>query len=294
MQTLEALRKSIATAGELYSVVRTMKGMAAAGIRRFERAVESLADYTRAVELAFQVLMSERPEGVIPAAGAPGEGGLGAIVFGSDQGMCGRFNSEIAAHVSAELREMGTDAGSRTVLVVGTRVVPFLEAFGVGTDDEVAPATSLAGVGPLVSEILGKVLEWWTEGSAEKVLVFYNEALGGSSFRPATIQLLPVDVDWLRGLALREWPSRAIPVHTEDWDGMFGALVREQIYIAIFRAAAESLASENASRLASMQAAERNIEEHLDELNQKYRRERQQAITEELLDIVSGFEALSE
>jgi F-type H+-transporting ATPase subunit gamma len=292
MQTLEALRKSIATAGELYSVVRTMKGIAAAGIHRFERAVESLADYTRAVELAFQVLMSARPEGVIPA-GPSDSDGLGAIVFGSDQGMCGRFNSEIAAHVSSELREAGAGPESRTVLVVGTRVVPFLEAFGVESDDEVTPAAGLAGITPLVGEILGNVLEWWTKGSAERVLVFYNEAVGGSAFRPATLQLLPVDVDWLRGLALREWPSRAVPIHTEQWERMFGALVREHIYIAIFRAAAESLASENASRLASMQAAERNIEEHLEELNMRYRRERQQAITEELLDIVSGFEALS-
>jgi F-type H+-transporting ATPase subunit gamma len=62
--------------------------------------------------------------------------------------------------------------------------------------------------------------------------------------------------------------------------------------MALFRAHAESLASENASRLASMQAAENNIEEKIDDLAARYRRRRQSAITEELLDVVSGFEAL--
>jgi F-type H+-transporting ATPase subunit gamma len=60
----------------------------------------------------------------------------------------------------------------------------------------------------------------------------------------------------------------------------------------LFRASAESLASENASRLAAMQSAERNIEDRLDDLNRQYRHERQTSITEELLDIAAGFEAL--
>jgi len=63
-------------------------------------------------------------------------------------------------------------------------------------------------------------------------------------------------------------------------------------FISLFRAFAESLASENASRLASMQGAERNIQEQLSELTMQYHQQRQMSITEELLDIVSGFEAL--
>jgi F-type H+-transporting ATPase subunit gamma len=77
-----------------------------------------------------------------------------------------------------------------------------------------------------------------------------------------------------------------------DWDALFSSLIREYLFISLFRAFAESLASENASRLASMQGAERNIEEMLHELNADFQKQRQMAITEELLDIVSGFEAL--
>jgi F-type H+-transporting ATPase subunit gamma len=73
---------------------------------------------------------------------------------------------------------------------------------------------------------------------------------------------------------------------------LFSTLIREYLFVSLFRSMAESLASENAARLASMQGAEKNIEERLDELYTAFHQQRQMAITEELLDIVSGFLAL--
>ena len=69
-------------------------------------------------------------------------------------------------------------------------------------------------------------------------------------------------------------------------------MIKEYLFVSIYRAFANSLASENASRLAAMQSAEKNIEERLEELYLHFHRQRQMTITEELLDIVSGFEAL--
>jgi len=79
-----------------------------------------------------------------------------------------------------------------------------------------------------------------------------------------------------------------------DRKSLFSSLIREYLFVSLFRAFAESLASENASRLAAMQGAEKNIEEQLGELNRRYHQQRQMSITEELLDIVSGYEALSD
>jgi F-type H+-transporting ATPase subunit gamma len=78
-----------------------------------------------------------------------------------------------------------------------------------------------------------------------------------------------------------------------DPDALFSALVREYLFASLFRAMVDSLAAENASRLAAMQGAERNISDQLDALQSRYHQQRQMTITEELLDIVSGFEALS-
>ena len=77
---------------------------------------------------------------------------------------------------------------------------------------------------------------------------------------------------------------------TMEAERLFPAVIRQYLFSAVYRAAAESLASEHASRLASMQAAVRNIEEHLEELRGEFRHLRQATITEEMLDIVTGFE----
>jgi F-type H+-transporting ATPase subunit gamma len=78
-----------------------------------------------------------------------------------------------------------------------------------------------------------------------------------------------------------------------EFDRLFAALVRQHLFVALFRAAAGSVASEQASRLLAMQAAERNIEQHLDEVNAEYRMQRQQQITDEIIDVLSGFEAIA-
>ena len=77
-------------------------------------------------------------------------------------------------------------------------------------------------------------------------------------------------------------------------DKLAEALFRQYFFISLYRACAESLKSENTSRLAAMQTAEKNISECLGELNMQFDRQRQTSITEELLDIVAGFEALNE
>jgi F-type H+-transporting ATPase subunit gamma len=77
------------------------------------------------------------------------------------------------------------------------------------------------------------------------------------------------------------------------WQQLLGSLIRQFFFIALYRTMVESLASENAARLAAMQVAEKNINQRLDEITGQYNHRRQSAITAELLDIVSGFEALA-
>jgi F-type H+-transporting ATPase subunit gamma len=291
MATLEAIRKRIGTAEDLQSVVRTMKGVAAANIRQFEAAITSLTGYARVVELGFQALLRAEPERIRTAVpDAPGR--LAAVVFGSDQGLCGRFNSQVVEYATGEVRrEAGPHAAS--LLAVGGRAGPMLEADGLAVEATLSPPTSLAGIRTLVRDLLIRLETWRREGRADRILLIYNASAGGMTYRPHTHRLYPLDLAWLGRLRDAPWPSRRLAMHTVAWPDLFAALVREYFHIALFRAAAESLAGENASRLASMQAAEGNIDDRLGVLQQHYRLSRQQAITEELLDIVSGFEALS-
>src|SRR5690606_22452323 len=102
-----------------------------------------------------------------------------------------------------------------------------------------------------------------------------------AGFWPSKLQLLPIDHAWLSSLATRTWVSRSLPTFTMDWRRLLSALIRQHLFVSLYRAYAESMASENASRLASMQAAEKNIQNHLSRLAVDYHQRRQQAITEE-------------
>jgi F-type H+-transporting ATPase subunit gamma len=103
---------------------------------------------------------------------------------------------------------------------------------------------------------------------------------------------MPFDIERLRHLSKKPWGSRAIPQFTADLGVIMSSLVREYLFVSIYTAMAESLASESISRLVAMQRAERNIEDRLTELSRLYHQQRQATIDAELLDIVSGFEAL--
>ncbi len=291
-QTLEILRRKIGTAQDLQSIVRTMKGLAAANIRQFLRAVESLGEYRRTIELGFQALLREGPGPVVLAKGESAQR-LAAVVFGSDQGMCGRFNQQVASHALAEMEAWGVPTERRTVLTVGRLIVPLLEAPDP-VAERLTPPSSAAAITYLVHEVLLRVEQWYRSEEVGQVVLFYNESLGGALYRPHTHRLVPVDMDWLGALRGKVWESRSAPLLTMDWRRLFSKLLREHFFIELYRASAESLASENASRLGAMQRAERNIEERLEELNRSFRHQRQTSITEELLDIVAGFEALSQ
>ena len=292
MQSLEGIRKSITAAQEVQSLVKTMKAMAAAGIRQYDRAVESLGEYRRTIELGLQSLLRDEPDRLVPAKPMQPQN-VGAVIFGSDQGMCGRFNSQISEHAVAVVKSYSLPSQTLNILVVGGRVAPLLETAGLSIDEQAAPATSLVGITSLVQDILLKIEQWRSNLAVDRIILLYNRSLGGAAYEPHTQQLFPVDVEWLSQLQGRKWPSRQLPIHTIQWEQLFASLIHEFFHTVLFQASAESLASENASRLASMQVAERNIEDRLEELNMRFRLQRQQTITEELLDITSGFEAIS-
>ncbi|EXL02704.1 F0F1 ATP synthase subunit gamma [Aquamicrobium defluvii] len=290
-QALESMRRRIDSAEDLYGVVRVMKALAAASIRQCELAVESLAEYNRTIETGLQIVLWNRPE-AIPANSLSGKR-RGIIVFGSDQGMCGSFNEQAATFAIDTIKALPEREEDRVVLVVGNRLVGRLEDAGCAVREQFPIPSTVSGITSAVQDLLLKVDELRFQDGVEQFLLIHHRPGAPVRSAPATVQLLPIDAAWLRGLAKRHWSSRSLPTFTMDWRELFSALIRQHLFVSLYRAFAESMASENASRLASMQAAEKNIQDHLSVLAVEYHQGRQQSITEELLDIVAGFETLT-
>ncbi len=292
MEQLEILKKKIESARELQSLVKTMKALAAVSIREYGQAAESLIEYNRTIEMGLQIIMRNRPreiEIVMPTQ----KNRLGAIIFGSDQGLCGKFNEQIAYYAIDRMNELKIKQEDRAILALGERVIARLEEAGQQVEQRFSFFGNHAGITQVMQQVLMKIEEWRLKREIEQVVLFYNRPISGASYRPDMLYLLPLDLEWLQNLAKKEWHSRTLPAFTMDWDQLFSSLIRQYLFFSLYRAFVESLASENASRLSSMQAAEKNIEERLKELNTQFHSQRQASITMELLDIVTGFEALT-
>ena len=105
---------------------------------------------------------------------------------------------------------------------------------------------------------------------------------------------MPLDQSWKEELTKLKWPTKKIPEVIGDSKSAIKMLIQEYLFVTLYKACSESLASENYSRLGAMQRAEKNIEELLDTINHTYHRLRQSSIDEELFDVISGFEALKD
>ena len=290
--TTASLRRKINSAGDLQSVVRTMKAVAASSVGQYEESVRALGDYYRTVELGLGACFRQRgPAARIVQRKRPADPGpIGAIVFGSDQGLVGRFNEVVADFA---IKALAALPGKPEIWAVGERVHERLEDAGLPPVGLFPVPNSVKAITPLVGQIQIESETRRAKGEYARVYVFHNRPQAGALYEPVSQRLLPLDAQWQQGVAQVRWPAGNLPEVMGGGTTALRALLREYLFISLFRACAESLASENASRLAAMQRAEKNIDNSLEDLNRTFHRLRQSGIDEELFDVVAGFEALS-
>jgi F-type H+-transporting ATPase subunit gamma len=289
METLAHIRRKLEGAEDLKSVVRTMKAMAASNIGQYEHAGKALSDYNRTVALGILAYFYDRKE--LKRVTKKKHKVTCAIVFGSDQGLVGQFNNTLADFVKENLAKL---EGEKIVWAIGDRVKMVLLDRGFTLRNIFHVPSSVNGITPLVSQLLLKSEESIHEKEVDHIYVFHNQPnTSGIGYTPVKQQLFPLDDDWKINLSELKWPTKIPPQVAGGEQATLLALIHEFLFVSLYRASAESLASENASRLLAMQRAEKNIEELLENLNRNYHNIRQSMIDEELFDVISGFEALN-
>lgn len=287
-ENLANLRRKIGGAGDLQSVVRTMKTVAASSIVQYEKSVLALADYYRSVELGLGVCFRESGPIPVPAEQkAAATHAFGAVVFGSDQGLVGQFNDVVADYAIATLT---AQSAKSVIWAVGERVHARLSDAGMNLNGLFTVPNSVMAITPLVGQILVESEMSHSQGEISELHLFYNRPTSGAVYSPVTQRLLPLDENWHRTLFKLPWPTKILPEVMGGGTSTLRAFIREYLFVSLFRASAESLSSENASRMAAMQRADKNITDLLVDLNGTYHRLRQSGIDEELFDVIAGFE----
>lgn len=268
---------------ELGSVVGALRTVSAARVQQAHAVLDSVRQYTTSIQDALGEAARGAP--LPPTADATaGETPPGVVVvFGSEHGFVGGFNEHALEHAAIQSRP------SDQLFVVGARCVVAAGTRGDSIAWSAAMATQVGGIDEValrVAERLGQA----SPADLQRVILVFTRSAGGATWRIVTETLLPFDFrPYLprrldRPRALSNLPAKAL------LDGLIGEL----LFAQLAHAATESFASENAARLSAMEAASDNVDRKLDDLRRLERELRQEEITTELLDVVTGAEAVKE
>ena len=287
--TQEALTKRIKTTQALRGIVSTMKMLSSVSVGQFERALKSLNQCTNNLESAFLGLFAQENFQYTSPILPRDKNQVLAVIIGTDNGLVGRFNRDVMENMKKSLSIQNNQI---KLIVVGKRLahMSFNSHFPIiakyNNSNTVKEIPSLAGA------ILTKINQSVSKEGFNSVWLFYSNRQN-SKLSIQAEQLIPFQKNLLENLKTKKWAGKTLPLVTADYDELFSALIHEYFTITLSHALAASLAAEHYTRMIHMQQAEKNIDEKLTELQLAYQQERQNQITDELVDIVSGAEAIN-
>ncbi|HAE62167.1 MAG TPA: hypothetical protein DCG38_07545 [Eubacteriaceae bacterium] len=286
MQSLQSLQHKLESATNLISIVRTMKAHASSNISQFQHAAQASSKYRNILDMALHVVLSEDNEYDPPSYDMPREGIGIHIVFGSDHGLAGRFNERIYSYATDQIDIKSDDV----VIVIGNQLLRRMES-QYSIEASLSVPQTEDGITPVVQRLLLKIDEIRIKQSVSFIYLHYCNPKDIGGFSEETEILFPMNLNKISNRNI-QWKSKSIPTFFMDRDKLMSDLLKQYYFITIYRSFCYSLVSENTTRIDSMKNAERNIEERMEELRFKYRTQRQNVITEEINDVISGFKAI--
>jgi len=211
------------------------------------------------------------------------------IVFiTADKGLCGGFNSQTIKRVSALLAEYKEKDVKVRLRAVGRKGVDFFKFNNIELSDEII-GLSAAPDFKTASEFISEVAESYVNGDTDKVILVHNGYVNMITQELREDQVLPVDSS---NLELNAVNTSELEVEPDDDDTLLDALVKRYVEYAMYYSLIDSLAAEHSARMQAMDAATTNAKEMVKELTVKYNKARQEAITTELIEIISGMESM--
>lgn len=276
--SLEQTQRRRQAVSAIHDIVSAMRAIAAGRIQSAQRALANVRRYQEVIAHALASLPPEAKPLPHQDGGRPM-----LLVLTSEQPFCGAFNQEVLALAEKRWREMrGT--GHARLVAVGQRGALQMAARGIVPDESVPATTSLQGLRNLVKRLAGLVDESYGAGKMTELRVIYNYYRSVSEQAPTEEKLLPFD--WAPG-APGASKNKELYRYL-SLPELVAGLASEYIFISLYRIAAESFASEQASRLVAMDGATRNTEKMLKSLTELERRERQEEITRQVLELIAA------
>lgn len=299
MPSLRQYRDRIASVKNTRKITSAMKMVAASKLKRAQAAAESAQPYARAFADILRNVAGGIPAG---AAVSPLLSGNGRdqtvlmVVMSSDRGLCGGFNANLLRAVRAEIRALENSGKTVKILCVGRKSRDSLKRdFGNKIMD------AIMGVGgksvPSFDEarrVADTILNGFDHGQYDRVVMMFNEFKSVLTQKPTTQQIVPFSGASEQGnRPVERGASGAVPYTYEpNEEEILAQLLPRNVAVQVFRAMLDSAAGEQAARMTAMDNSTRNAGDMIKRLSITYNRARQAAITKELIEIISGAEAI--
>lgn len=295
MASLKELRNRIASVQATQKITRAMQMVAASKLRRAQEAAEAARPYADRMG----AVLSNLAAGITDSASAPKLlAGTGAdqnhllIVATAERGLCGGFNSSIARLAREDAQKLQSAGKNVQILCVGRKGYDVLKRY---FDKELLEPISYQGMKSVgyneAQGVADKILTDFDAGQFDICTLYYSRFENVMSQIPTGLQIIPASLDASAGDDALDLGGAAYDYEPEE-NEILDALLPRNIAVQILRALLENSASEQGARMSAMDNATRNAGEMIDSLSVTYNRSRQAQITKELIEIISGAEAL--
>ena len=286
MANLRDIKKRIKSVKNTQQITKAMKMVSAAKLRRAEESVKQARPYAKKMMGVLSSLALRADPSAHPLLARREVKKVAVLVITSDRGLCGAFNSGIIKKADSFLRLNKTNYESIGLTVVGRKAADHYKRTGGQISKEHTNILYLFGY-HTAAEIAGDIINAYTNEEVDEVYLLYNEYKSALVQEATMERLLPITP--LEG----ESEMSAVDYIYEPGKGsILEEILPKHVEIQVYRALLESIASEHGARMAAMDSATRNAKEMIGRLTLYYNRARQATITKELVEIVSGAEAL--
>jgi F-type H+-transporting ATPase subunit gamma len=284
------IKRRIRTVEKTQQITSAMRMVSAAKLRRAQDLIIAARPYAQQIWATMYEIGRRQPELTHPLMQMrPDPKRLEIFVIASDRGLCGAFNANVLKAGAAAIAERSKQFEQVSVSTVGRKAAEYVRR------RRPLERSWLIGQGvnmALVQEIAQYLAERYVSGAVDEVVLVGSEFVSALTQRPTVVRLLPLVPEFSRVRTYAEDAGHE-PFEIEpDASRLLEALVPQALEFSIYRALLESQAGEHAARMAAMESATRNTEELIRSLTLQFNRARQAAITKELMEIVSGAEAL--
>nr|WP_306269299.1 F0F1 ATP synthase subunit gamma [Pararhizobium sp. IMCC3301] len=293
MPSLKDLKNRIASVKATQKITKAMQMVAAAKLRRAQNAAESARPYAErmdAVLANISAAMEGRDDAPMLMRGTGDDQTHLLVVCTAERGLCGGFNSSISRLARKRIRELNAAGKTVKILCVGKKGYDALKREFASQIIKVVDLREFKNIGYENAQTIGKmIIAMYEAGEFDICSLFFSRFQSVMSQIPTEQQIIPAKAPE----GTQEGTSSASVYEYEpSEEEILGDLLPRNLSVQVFRALLENAASEQGARMSAMDSATRNAGEMIDKLTMTYNRQRQAQITKELIEIISGAEAL--